>query len=248
MRRSRHPILLAAAGLLAGGLLALGGGPIVAADPGTSSITSNFNGTPIGSGDWIWFSSVVKVKGVGTDPVHVSFDASTVVFSADGVGHTLAVPSAQLTIDPNASTAVTSYDAGRGTWFTVMPPGTAGNVFLTGFAVHVPDGLPGGIKPVTWSGRFGSDTPGVTLQWQWAAAVYTSFTDDLGALGVKPVDDNHASAYANSDHAGTPEAFRSSVVGGARGGGGSNFTGSLSATSSVVPGAYQPPSDEQQSN
>jgi hypothetical protein len=108
--------------------------------------------------------------------------------------------------------------------------------------------VPGGIKPVTWSGRFGSDTPGVTLQWQWAAAVYTELDADLGALGVKPVDDNDASAYANSDHAGTPEAFRSSVTGGARGGGGSNWTGSLSATASVLPGDYHPAPDDQQEN
>jgi hypothetical protein len=49
---------------------------------------------------------------------------------------------------------------------------------------------------------------------------------------VKPVDDNKASAYQNSDHAGTPEAYRSSVVGGAMGGGGANYTGGDSGTAS----------------
>jgi hypothetical protein len=60
-------------------------------------------------------------------------------------------------------------------------------------------------------------------------------------LGVKPVDDPHASPYANSDHAGTPEAFRQWVTGGATGGGGSNFTGSYSATASVAPPVSAPP-------
>jgi len=52
---------------------------------------------------------------------------------------------------------------------------------------------------------------------------------------VKPVDDNRASAYQNSDHAGTPENFTPYVVGGATGGGGSNFTGSYSGTSACTP-------------
>src|SRR5262249_22678755 len=59
--------------------------------------------------------------------------------------------------------------------------------------------------------------------------------------GVKPVDDNNASAYQNSHHAGTPENFRNFVTGGARGGGGSNFTGSYSATASVTPSLFVPP-------
>src|SRR5438876_11122063 len=52
-------------------------------------------------------------------------------------------------------------------------------------------------------------------------------------LAVKPVDDTKASQYKNSDHAGTPENLKTFVTGGARGGGGSNFTGSLSAISGV---------------
>jgi hypothetical protein len=97
----------------------------------------------------------------------------------------------------------------------------------------VPGGLPGGIDPVTISGTFGSDTPGLSFEWKWAAAVYTSFSDDLNAVGVKPIDGNDANPYDNSDHAGTPENFKDSVTGGARGGGGSNWTGSYSGTSKV---------------
>jgi len=63
---------------------------------------------------------------------------------------------------------------------------------------------------------------------------YTSFDTDYNALGVKPVDDNKASQYQNSDHAGTPENFKMFVIGGATGGGGSNYTGSYSATGSCA--------------
>ena len=94
---------------------------------------------------------------------------------------------------------------------------------------------------MVWQGQLTSDTPGVSVNWQWAAAAYSSFGTDYNALNVKPVDDNHLSQYQNSDHAGTPEAFKNDVIGGARGGGGSNFTGSLSPTVSV-----QPPLQQQQ--
>ena len=40
------------------------------------------------------------------------------------------------------------------------------------------------------------DAPGVTVSWKWAAAVYTSFSTDYNALGVKPVDSNTLSVVA----------------------------------------------------
>ena len=88
--------------------------------------------------------------------------------------------------------------------------------------------IPGGLKPVTWSGTISWDTPGVSIKWKWAAAVYTSFSSDYNSLGVKPVDDKNASIYHNGDKAGTPENFKSFVIGGARGGGGHNYTGGYS--------------------
>ena len=127
-----------------------------------------------------------------------------------------------------------------GAWVTTVPlSGLSGKVFLDGFALQAPTpgGFPGGIHDVTWQGMFFSVTPGLKVQWQWAAAVYphANFSADYSALGVKPVDDNNASVYQNSDHAGTPENFRENVVGGARGGGGSNFTGSYSGTAASFP-------------
>jgi hypothetical protein len=97
----------------------------------------------------------------------------------------------------------------------------------------VPANIPGGLNPVTWSGTISSDTPGVTIQWQCAAAVYTNFSSNYTALGVKPMDDKTLSQYQNSDHAGTPENFKQFVIGGATGGGGSNFTGNCSGTGAV---------------
>ncbi|NNF05559.1 MAG: hypothetical protein HKN21_02250, partial [Candidatus Eisenbacteria bacterium] len=56
-------------------------------------------------------------------------------------------------------------------------------------------------------------------------AVYTSFTDVYDNLDVESIDD--------SFQAGTPKAYTAFVTGGARGGGGSNFTGSNSGTGSA---------------
>jgi hypothetical protein len=208
---------------------------------GFSSITSNFNGTAIPAGDTVWFSSAFKVSGLGSSAVSLNVTNQAISFTAHGTPYTVAVPDSHITISPDATSATTTFDAANNAWDTTLPKSFSGNAFLGGVALPVPGGLPGGINPVTWSAHFSSDTGGVSLNWQWSAAVYSQFGTDLTTLGVKPVDDNHVSAYQNSDHAGTPEAFKAFVIGGARGGGGSNFTGSLSATASISPTVNVPP-------
>lgn len=194
--------------------------------PVSSCIGSGFNGTPIGPNYWIWFNSVIKVSGRGGNPATITFNASTVTFGST----TVTLPPAIITFDSSASTATTTFDTGSGTWHTVVPATYSGNVFLSGVSLNVPGGLPGGVAPVTWCGNFAANSSGLGFQWQWAAAVYQCFSSDMTTVGVKPVDANNLSIYLNSDHAGTPENFKTCVTGGARGGGGSNWTGSYSAT------------------
>jgi hypothetical protein len=202
--------------------------------PQPSSIGSNFNGTPIAQGNFIWFNAVLNASGLGSHPVTIRFDNSKITFAASGVNYTLPVPSAKIVFDPAATTATTVFNTATNTWETTAPSSLAGSTFLDGLVFPVPlGGLPGGINPVTWSGTVSSDTSGVAMSWKWAAAVYTTFSTDNNTLGVKPVDDGKASAYKNADHAGTPEKFKSFAVGGARGGGSGNFTGSYSGTISV---------------
>ena len=73
------------------------------------------------------------------------------------------------------------------------------------------------------------------VNWQWAAAVDTNFSGDYNAIGIKPVDDKMHNPYLNKDHAGTPENFKSFVIGGATGGGGANYTRGLCGTAKVGP-------------
>jgi hypothetical protein len=204
--------------------------------PTVSSIVSNFNGTAINAGSTVWFNSVLKVSGLGDSPVTIHVDQGTITSSA----FTVNTPNADITFSPTATTATTAFDAASNTWTTIVPSKAGGNTFLDGVNFLAANGLPKGLNPVTWSINVSSNTAGVRVQWQWAAAVYTSFSSDLAALNVKPVDSNSLSQYHNSDHAGTPEAFISCVVGGARGGGGSNWTGSYSSTVSFTPGLMTP--------
>lgn len=200
-----------------------------------STITSNFNGTSIPAGDYIWFNSVMKPSGIPSTGATITVSGAKVQFTANGLGYSLPVPDSVITFSSSATTSTTLFDAAHNQWQTIVPTSYSGNVMLAGLSDYLSLALPGGINPVSWTATFYCDKTGVSLQWQWAAAVYTTFSASYGSLGVKPIDATSGSAYTNSDHAGTPENYKSYVVGGARGGGGSNWTGSYSGTASVTP-------------
>lgn len=196
-----------------------------------SSIASNFNGTAINRGNFIWFNLALNPGSLATDTSFVVNNQS--VTFAGAVPNPILLPNAIVNYSSSASTCTTTFNSGTNTWTTTLPLAGAKNSFAGGFGYLVPSpGLPGGINPVTWSADFHSTPSPLTVQWQWAAAVYTSFSSDPNALGVK--------GCANGDTVGTPENFKSFVTGGARGGGGSNFTGSYSGTASVVTNAAPP--------
>ena len=205
------------------------------------SINSNFNSTPIAATNYIWFNSVIKVSGVNSHAATISYTGGSVSFTVNGSPVNVAIPAATIMFSPSATAATTTYNAGSGTWTTVVPVNYSGNVFLSGAGCQLHTNYPGGINPVVWSGNFSSDTSGISAQWQWASAVYTSFSSNPGSAGVKAIDDNQLNPpYLNSDLAGTPENYKSFVIGGG-GGGGSNFTGSYSSTASLQVGyCHQP--------
>lgn len=152
-------------------------------------------------------------------------------------------------------------------WKESLPLKLAGDVFLAGctippcasgqnFDCVLPNGLPANMA-VTWTMQFQSTTS-TPVVWRFGAAVYSKFAackeleecQGFGPLGIKAVDSNAASescvdsasncsTYANSDLAGTPENYKGFVVGGGMGSGGSNYTGTRTATASCTP-ASQP--------
>jgi hypothetical protein len=219
-----------------------------------SAINSDFNRAKIAAGNYIWFSAQFVVRGpVGRDatqdPVQIFFTNSTVTFSSNGVSYNLPAPNAVVVFSPTATAATTTYDTVNSRWVTTVPsihPTKMRSVytvdtrtFLTGFAFLVPaGGLPGDIHPVTWSGSFASDTPGVSVQWRWGAAVYTQFSTDYNALGVKPVEDDHETvppAWWTPDPAGTPENYKQYWVPGASADVRDKYTGDASRVVGVSP-------------
>jgi hypothetical protein len=209
--------------------------------PGSNG--SNFDGTPINPGTFIWFNANFSARGIPSTGATISFTNSTISLTADQP-YTVNVPNAQVTFDPNAVCSSTTFNAATNTWMTTVPVAGSDEIFLAGVSFPVPVGFSsvGGHVPgsVVWQGTFKSETAGISVSWKWGAAVYSNFTTDYNALGVKPT---HAQTclYQNGDHAGTPEgvdsasgrSYKSFVVGGARGGGGSNWTGSWSGTQGV---------------
>lgn len=216
------------------------GTPPTPSNAAQSTITSNFNGTSLDPGDWVWFNANFTVKGVPSTGATITFTNSAISFA--GTQLLSSVPNAQITFSPSATCSSTTFDAMTNTWITTVPVSGDDEILLSGLAVPVPaTGTLGG-PDVSWTGNFNSSgVSGLSLQWKWGAAVYTSFSTDYNSLAVK-AGHQTACGKPNGDHAGTPEGVNNSdqpwkqfVTGGARGGGGSNWTGSWSGTQSVSP-------------
>jgi hypothetical protein len=192
------------------------------------------------------------LNNLGSGQVKLYLTNSSITFTANGTPYTVPVPNAVVTF--NSSTALgTTFSTTSNRWSTSVPKSSlTGNTFVTGVAVPVPaGGFPSGIQNVKFQAAFSTDAPGVTLQWQWGAAVYTAFNtcyyfqssnssnacfnavSSSNVLGVNP-EDGSADAYG-TDPAGTPETYKASVIFGATGGGLTNYTGYLSGGAGVVP-------------
>jgi hypothetical protein len=193
----------------------------------TSSISADFNDIAIPEGRTIWFNGSFRVIGGDSSPVTFATHGGQVTFSDGATDYTVPIPDATITFSPAAAQATTTYASGR--WSTVVPAGFDDNVFLSGAEFHVPSGgLPGSINPVTWTTQIQSDNPNVTIEWQWAAAVFGGISPHYNKLGVKPLHSATLDQYNNGDEAGTVENYGS--TGGARGfGDGDNHGGNTSS-------------------
>jgi hypothetical protein len=181
-----------------------------------------FDGTAIPANDTLWMPANIELPGFkSSSGATIYFTGQTVSYTANGTAYSFPVPNGSVTFSPTATTATTTFVGGA--WSTTVPSNTSGKSFFAGIAIPLPAGLPGGVKPVTWSGQISSATHGVLVHWQWGGTVYTSFNIgtpiDYTQVSVKPVDDPNASVYKNSDKAGTPENFTQYATNGARDGG-----------------------------
>ncbi len=196
------------------------------------SITSSFNNTTIPAGRFIWFSSVMDRGSFSGISGTVTFNVtnSKITFTANNQQYTLNVPNGRIRFDETVTSASTQFI--NNAWETAVPRGYTNFAFMTGLSYQVPSNLPKNISNVKWTADITADKTGIAIAWKWAAAVYTNFTGHAG-LTIKPINGNTQNPFPNSHKAGTPENFTSFLTGGAKGTGGSNYTGNYSGTNSV---------------
>lgn len=114
-----------------------------------SANSSNFNGTSIDGGDYVWFNANFTASGISSSGAKVYLNGSTISFMQGGVQYQLAVPNAQIVFSPSATCSSTTFDTMTKTWMTTLPVKGDDEIFLTGLAWPVPSGgLNGGINPV----------------------------------------------------------------------------------------------------
>jgi hypothetical protein len=160
------------------------------APPCTASATnsSNFNGTPLSASTYIWFNAHFKANHVRSNGVTIDFTNGNISFTAGGTSYSLAIPNAKITFSASATCTYTTVDSVTNTWMTTVPISGDDEIFLTGLAWLVPaGGLAPGANPVNFSGTYSSESsaPGLSIEMQWSAAAYSSFTTDYNALQIK---------------------------------------------------------------
>jgi hypothetical protein len=169
-----------------------------------SSIDARFTDRTIHRGQTLWFTSVVTRVAAATAPADIYLRDSAIRFTLRGVPHTVAVPNAVVTLTPAPVEASTKFTS-ENEWHTTAGFPIAGSVFLAGVMFEVQDDIQSGqIYDVAWQGKFFTDRPGVTLEWQWAAVAIRGISEDLRHFSVKPVSTATDCPNAIWDRAGAP--------------------------------------------
>jgi hypothetical protein len=165
---------------------------------GSTSISATFTSADIPAGRNLWFAATVKITGTPTYPLTIHFRNQTISCTA----FSFSVPDGDLILDPSYTHPVSSFNGT--TWITTAPPNEPGNYFIAA-GQYLSPLVPGGQKPVTWSGTFIASRSGISINWQWWSASYYGFNGPIYEDGVKACDCSSCTQWAGTDHAGTPE-------------------------------------------
>ena len=212
-----------------------GGAPsctIPAASEIISSTSWNRFNVPAGMTPVVWVHAQFKPTGVPTDtPSTVQFTNVSFVLN----GHSYPMPNGVVNFDPSAPATSTTTLTPEIPWTspaqwttTINPNNISDENFFVGVAIPVDTTISGGGRATIQFATQTDDT-GLSFAWQWSAAVYTYWPLDTNDALIQPY---HGQGPAGSQHADTPDniTVQKSLIQGPRGGGGSNFTGSWSAT------------------
>jgi hypothetical protein len=203
--------------------------PPACTDAGVTISNTSWNKftVPGGTSPVVWVHAHIgKPSGISTTSKStLSFTGGTLTLNATSYS----LPDGRLTFDPAAAAVpTTTYNSGANRWETVInPKNLSDEIFFTGAAIPVTPDIAAGAK-ATFSYDLSADVKNFSFSWQWSAAVYTFWPADWNQALILP--------YHNGDHAGTPEntTVQKSLIQGPRGGGGSNYTGSWSATGNAT--------------
>jgi hypothetical protein len=205
--------------------------PLPCTIPAASEVISptswnKFN-LPLGKAAVAWVHAQFKPTDVATD-TSSTVQFTGVSFVLNGISYPM--PDGVVNFDPNAlAPSVTTFSGTPGTssarWTTTINPNFISDEnFFVGAAIPVDPAIAGGGKATI---RFTTqtDVTGLSFSWQWSAAVYTFWPSDWNQAMIQAY-------HGNGLHADTPKntQVQKSLIQGPRGGGGSNFTGSWSAT------------------
>jgi hypothetical protein len=129
--------------------------PLVFENVAPGAVSTNFNGTPVNGGSYVWFNANFAASGIPAAGAMISLTGSTITFTADHP-YELPVPNALITFSANITCASTSFDPITNTWLTTVPISGSDEIFLSGLAFPVPASFAsagGKVKgPVTWNG------------------------------------------------------------------------------------------------
>ncbi len=107
-----------------------------------SSITSNFNGTAVPSGSYLWFSAVGKLSGsVPSTPFTLYLTNSQITFTSKDASHSSIVvntPNAAIPFGPSGTIA---FNTVTDTWDITAAYNASGNVLLDAGAYLIPAGI-----------------------------------------------------------------------------------------------------------
>jgi uncharacterized repeat protein (TIGR01451 family) len=196
----------------------------------TNTICGNFNSQNPGGG-WLWCNAHIS----GTPGKKVTVfcqNASVTLNCTDGKSYTFPIPNGQINFSPTCTVASNWFDGTQ--WNTTLPCAGDDQIFLQGCAIPWQSDF-ANCQSVCWTGVFSCDTAGFACNWQWGAACYNNSQPACGSICPKACHKTscpNGQYYSPSDNAGCPENTKPYCVGGATGGGGSNWTGSWSGTGS----------------
>lgn len=207
---------------------------------------SQYGMTHVPTGSTLWFTAVLKsVRNANgsaiTTPTRIEVRQSRITFGK--WSHVINMPDSTIELDPSISVPHRLWYAGPKLEFGYSPSLLSKEPLFDALPYTVPEPfIPGDSGPVTWTATFTASRPGVIIDWAWSAAAYSQFGVP-GTLLLKPLSGHLAQAdpqagspdlYDNDDPSGTAEKFKQYVIAGAMGNGAPQYTGTRSATSSVI--------------